>query len=95
MKRWGELPKEKRDVWVEKTSIPLGREIVITGFRVRVSRYGDISDKEYIAVDYEVDGEKHFFNTGSMLLRKQLESSKDEMPFLATIKKKDTWLTLS
>lgn len=41
MKRWGELPKEKRDVWVEKTSIPLGREIVITGFRVRVSRYGD------------------------------------------------------
>lgn len=42
MKRWSDLPVEKRDVWVEKVKIGdiLGKEICITGYEIRSSRYG-------------------------------------------------------
>ena len=40
-------------------------------------------------------GTRHFVNTGSMLIRKQLEACQDELPFQATIIRKDNWLSLS
>lgn len=98
MKRWSDLPVEKRDVWVEKVKIGdiLGKEICITGYEIRSSRYGGGDEPaEYVQINFELSGERHFTNTSSMLLRKQLESIKDNLPILATIVQKGQWFSLS
>ncbi len=94
MKRWAELPVDKKDVWVEKLKLSeiLGHEICITGFETGTSRYGD---DEYIKIIYTLDGQRHFTNTGSKLIQKQLEACKDDLPILATIVKKENWYSLS
>jgi len=94
MKRWSDLPAEQRDVWVEKLRLHeiLGHEICINGFEVNTSRYGE---DEYIKITYTMNGQRHFTNTGSKLIKKQLEACKDDLPILATIVKKDNWYSLS
>ena len=99
MKRWSELPSETKDVWVEKMKLGdvVGKEICITGFDVCNSRYTDRdnADKEYIKICFTLNEQRHFTNTSSMLLRKQLQSCKNDLPILATIVKKDNWYSLS
>ena len=70
-------------------------------FVLRVMRYaapdmgGGDEPAEYVQINFELSGERHFTNTSSMLLRKQLESIKDNLPILATIVQKDRWFSLS
>lgn len=99
MKSWRDIEPKKRDVWVEKVSIKslIGKLITITGFEVRKSAYKgqDGENQIYTMLRFEMDGTRHFVNTGSMLIRKQLEACQDELPFQATIIRKDNWLSLS
>lgn len=99
VKSWSDIEPKKRDVWVEKVSIKslLGKRITITGFEVKRSTFKaqDGSNQIYTMIQFEMDGTRHFVNTGSMLIRKQLESCRDELPFTATIVRKDNWLSLS
>ncbi len=95
MKRFSDLPAAKREVWAEKMKISevLGEEIVITGFTVLASKYGKTS--EVVRIEFERNGAKRICYTGSILLRKQLEATEDELPYTATIVEKNHWLTLT
>ena len=95
MKRFSDLPAAKREVWAEKLKISevLGSEITITGFTVLASKYSKNTD--VVRIEFEKDGCKHICYTGSILLRKQLEATEDELPYVATIVEKNHWLTLT
>lgn len=94
MKRFSDLPPNKREVWAEKVKISevVGNEIIITGFTITPSKYG--KDAEAMRIEFERDGTKHICYTSSSLLRRQLEATEDEMPYAATIVEKNHWLTL-
>ncbi len=95
MKRFSDLPASKREIWAEKVKISdvIGVEIVITGFSVIPSKYGH--DQEAIRIEFTKDESKHICYSSSALLRRQLESTADELPYVATIVEKNHWLTLS
>lgn len=95
MKRFSDLPQAKREVWAEKVKISevIGKEIVITGFTIIQSKYGQ--NEEAMRIEFELEGSKHICYTSSALLRKQLEATADELPFAATIAEKNHWLTLT
>lgn len=95
MKRFSDLPPEKREVWAEKVKISevIGNEIVITGFDIIPSKYGQ--GQEATRIHFERGDSKHICYTSSALLRRQLESTVDEMPYTATIVDKNHWLSLS
>ncbi len=95
MKRFSDLPASKREIWAEKVKISdvIGVEIVITGFSVIPSKYGQ--DQEAIRIEFTKDESKHICYSSSALLRRQLESTADELPYVATIVEKNHWLTLS
>lgn len=95
MKRFSELPPEKREVWAEKVKISdvIGVEIVVTGFTIITSKYG--KGEEATRIEFTKDGSKHICYTSSALLRRQLEAAADEFPFIATIVEKNHWLTLT
>ena len=95
MKRFSDFPAEKREVWAEKMKISevVGKEIVVTGFTVIPSKYGQ--GAEAARIEFEMDGAKHICYTSSSLLHRQLEATEDEMPYAATIAEKNHWLTLT
>lgn len=74
----------------------LNVEILITGFRIQSSKYRDKNKSgKCLTVQFERDGERHVFFTGSEVLISQLEKYGDEMPFWTTVKKIDKYFTLS
>ena len=95
LKRFSDLPLKKRDAWAEKKKISevIGKEIFITGFSVIQSKYGP--NAEALRISFEMNNERYICYTASSLLRRQLESTEDELPFLATIEEKNHWLTLT
>jgi hypothetical protein len=95
MKRFSDLPPEKREAWAEKKKISeiIGEEIAITGFTIVPSKYGPNS--EALRIQFEQNGSRFICYTASSLLRRQLEAAEDELPFLATIEEKNHWLTLT
>ena len=95
MKRFSELPPEKREVWAEKVKISdvIGVEIVIKGFTVIASKYG--KNEEATRISFEMGNEQFICYTASSLLRRQLEATEDELPYLATIEEKNHGLTLT
>jgi len=48
-----------------------------------------------LTVQFEIDGHKRIFFTGSNVLKDQLEKYACEIPFLATLKKIDRYFTFS
>jgi hypothetical protein len=95
VKRFSDLPAAKREVWAEKLKISeiVGKEIVITGFTVLPSKYGQ--HEEALRIEFELDGSKHICYSSSSLLRRQLEATEDELPYITTIEEKNHWLTLT
>ncbi len=95
MKRFSDLPAAKRGVWAEKVKIGdiLGVEITITGFYIMPSKYGNHED--VMRLEFMRDDTPHICSTSSAMLRRQLEATKDELPYMATIVEKDHWFSLS
>ncbi len=95
MKRFSDLPPTKREVWAEKKKISdvIGHEIIIRSFSIIQSKYGGSS--EALRIEFEQDGSKYICYTASSLLRRQLEATEDELPYMAVIEEKNHWLTLT
>jgi hypothetical protein len=97
MKRFSDLPPSKREAWAEKKKISevIGKEIIITGFSIIQSKYGNGGNSEALRIEFEQNGSKYICYTASSLLRRQLEATEDELPYIATIEEKNHWLTLT
>lgn len=76
----------------------LNVEILIVTFRLKESKYQRTSAPDFLTVQFEYPdrpGEKHVIFTGSAVLVDQLQKYKEQLPFLATIKKIDRYFTLT
>lgn len=73
----------------------LNKEIKITGFRIKNSKYAKSNYDKCLSLQFELDGTKFVAFTGSNVLIDQVEKYKEEIPFVATIIKIDKYFTFS
>ncbi len=71
----------------------LNREIFIVDFRVMESKHRENS--KCLQIQFLLDNEVCVAFTGSVVLLDQITSSKDKLPFVATLTKIDKYYTLS
>lgn len=85
MKRFKDFGKnntlEGDKIKIEKV---LNTEIIILGYDINPSKH---NDGKYLTLQLEINNEKRVLFTGSEVLIDQLETYKDEIPFLTVIKK--------
>ena len=98
MKHFSEFAKEDLPFEGEKVrgDSLLNKEIIIVKYKVRPSKYKD-KCRNCATVQFkesEEDSNKVFF-TGSEVLIDMLEKYKEELPFIATIRKIDRYYTFS
>ena len=98
MKHFSEFAKEDLPFESEKVRVDslLNKEIIIVKYKVRSSKYKD-KCRNCATVQFkesEEDSNKVFF-TGSEVLIDMLEKYKEELPFIATIRKIDRYYTFS
>ena len=73
----------------------LNHEIAIINYSIKDSRYSDNQNGKYLTLQIEEDNEKNVIFTGSRVLIDQIEKYKDEIPFLATIRKINKYYSLT
>lgn len=76
----------------------LNRQIVLTRFKIRPSKYKDKSS-DCATVQFweygDINQTRKIFFTGSSVIIDMLKKYEDKLPFLTTIKKIDRYYTLS
>ncbi|MEA1957605.1 MAG: hypothetical protein U9N01_04540 [Euryarchaeota archaeon] len=70
----------------------LDREILIMNFQIKKSK---IKDGNYATIQFQNGGTEYVVFTASGRLMKQLEQSKDKMPFFTTIIQEYKYFTMS
>jgi len=73
----------------------LNKEILITDYRIRNSKFSKNSSGKYLTVQFKLDGRKGIFFTGSDVLIDQMERYGSEIPFLTIIRKINRYYTMS
>lgn len=97
MKRFSDFSKEQEVLDGDKVKLDsiLNQEITIIGYSVKKSQYEKNKSGDYLTVQFEMNGEKQIFFTGSDVLIDQLNRYREEIPFITTIKKINRYYTLS
>jgi len=97
MKRFSDFSKEQEVLDGDKVKLDsiLNQEITIIGYSVKKSQYEKNKSGDYLTVQFEMNGEKQIFFTGSDVLIDQLNRYMEEIPFVTTIKKINRYYTLS
>jgi hypothetical protein len=73
----------------------LNRDILVTGYKLRTSKFNDNGSGRCLALQFALNEERYILFTASSILIEQVEKYRQEIPFLATIKKIDRYYTLS
>lgn len=96
-KRFSDFAEEESPMEGDKVRIDsiLNQEILITGYKVKKSKYVKKGSDQCLTVQFETEGSKKIFFTGSNVLLDQLDKYGHEIPFVATVKKIDRYYTLS
>ena len=96
-KRFSDFAEEEKPIEGDKVKIEsiLNREILVTAYKVKKSKYAKNNSEQCLTVQFEVDGIKKIFFTGSCVLLDQLEKYGHEMPFMTMVKKIDRYYTFS
>lgn len=97
MERFSDFADEDKPLDGEKRRLDelLNIEIVVTGERVRDSRFAEEGRKRYAQLQV-LHGGKHFVVfTGSTVLIQQIEKYRDHIPFATIIRKVDRYYTFS
>lgn len=97
IKRFSDFSTERGPLEGTKLKLDdvLNKEIKITAFEVRPSKYKKENHDRVMTLQFELDGKLYILFTGSEILIKQLEKYSANLPFLATIKHIDRYYTLS
>lgn len=69
----------------------LNKEITVLSYKIMKSK---IEDDNYAQIQIEINGEKKVVFTSSKVLKDQLETYKDHIPFIATIIKTRKYFSL-
>lgn len=98
---FSDFAKEEQALEGDKVKIEsiLNKEIVITRYKIRDSKYSD-NNKMCVAVQfYQENGEKapekKIFFTGSSVIQDLLVKYEENLPFKTTIKKIDRYFTFT
>ena len=76
--------------------VVISREIIISAFKVKMSKFRDRGEKCATVQFYEeTDERKRIFFTGSGVVISMLEKYEDKIPFITTVKKIDKYYTLT
>lgn len=73
----------------------LNREITVTGYSVKMSKFPKNASGKYLTLQFQIDGETRVTFTGSDVLIGQMERYSAEVPFTATIRKINRYFTLT
>lgn len=97
MQHFSEFAEEDQPLDGEKRRIDelLNMELVVTGERIRESKYKDEGRRRYMTLQVEIDNKRYVAFTGSTVLINQIEKYRHHIPFVATIKKVDRYYTFS
>ena len=71
----------------------LNTEILILGFKT--GQKSQFKEGSYTTVQFELDGERHIFFTGSQVITDQLQRYQANLPFRAIIQKINRYYTLT
>lgn len=93
-KRFGDFAKDHVPLDGAKLKIAdiLNKEILVTGFRVKNSKYNPSS---CLTIQFMLGDEKHVAFTGSQVLLDQCKSYEAEIPFIATVKRIDRYYSFT
>ncbi len=97
MKKFSDFATEEVLLIGDKVKIEdiLGKEIIITGYRIRESKFNDRDHGKCITIQFTVDGIQKILFTGSEVLMNQIEKYKEEIPFSTIIIKNQRYYTFS
>jgi len=85
LKRFADFAQEEGPLDGEKVKLDLilNIEIMITGYKIKKSKYGASNSGNCLTVQFEQDGKHKIFFTGSEVLMQQFEKYGEEIPFSA------------
>lgn len=94
MKKYSDFAKNHNILDGKKLSILeiINIEVLLIGYRLADSKYGK---NKCLTLHIELDGVRYIIFTGSTILTEQVESYKEEIPYLTTIKKIDKYYTFT
>lgn len=99
MKQFSDFAEERAALDGPKIKIEdiLNKEMIITGYRIKKSKYDKNESGKCLTVQFQFIGEaeKRVCFTGSDVLIEQFERYGSEIPFRTAIKKIDRYYTLS
>ena len=78
-----------------KLDLILNQEITIIGYSIKKSKHSTNKSGDYLTVQFEMNGDKQIFFTGSEILIEQFNKYGDEIPFIAIVKKINRYYTLT
>ncbi|MEA3338623.1 MAG: hypothetical protein U9R15_01525 [Chloroflexota bacterium] len=92
--RFSDFAEEENPLEGEKKKLDeiVNMEILVTGFKIGKSKY---KDRDYLTLQFENGDGKCIVFTGSGVLIKQTQKYEDMMPFYTTIKKVNSYYTLT
>ena len=95
--RFSDFAEEQSRLEGDKVKLKniLNKEITVTGYKIRKSNYTKTSGDQYLTLQFEINGEKKIFFTGSGILIEQAEKYADKIPFITTLIKIDKYYTFS
>ena len=96
-KKFSDFAEEEKPLDGSKLKLDdvINREILITGFKIKESKFKKESSPRCLTLQFEMAGSKHIIFTGSNVLTDQIEKYKNEIPFLTVIKRIDRYCTFT
>lgn len=93
-KRFGDFARDHVPLDGSKLKIAdiLNKEILVTGFRVKNSKYNATS---CLTIQFMMGDEKHVAFTGSAVLLDQCKIYESEIPFITTVKRIDRYYSFT
>jgi len=94
-KRFGDFAKEHRPLDGEKLSIAdvFNKEITVLRYKLSESKYH--KTLPCLQLQFTMDDQRHVLFTSSTVIVEQIEAYKDEIPFLATIRRVGKFYTFT
>ena len=97
MKRFSDFATVNTTITGDKIKIEdvLGKEIEVIGYKMNESKYKKKDNDKVLTLQFRLNGEDKILFTGSNVLMDQVETYKDELPFLAKIEKVNKFYTFT
>lgn len=97
MRKFSDFAEEEKPLDGAKARLDdlLNQEVLVTGCKIRGSKYKEKGSGKCLTLQVERGGERMVVFTGSSVLIEQMEKYGPQIPFLTVVKKIDRYYTLT